>query len=254
METLPPIGLGTMGIEEPEPITTGIEVGYRHLDTAQLYGNEAAVGEGIEASDVPREDLFVATKLWYDTLEYDAVLAATEESKERLGLDTIDLLYVHRPVAEYDPEETLAAFDLLRERGDIRHVGLSNFTVAEMAEAREHLDAPVFAHQIELHPLYYTPELVAEAREHDTHVVAYSPLASARAHEIDAVVEVAEAHGATPEQVSLAWLLEKGVHPIPKASSREHQESNFAATELDLTEAEVERIDAIEREYEIYPE
>jgi 2,5-diketo-D-gluconate reductase B len=252
---LPPIGLGTMGIENPDAIATALECGYGHLDTAQIYENEAVVGEGLARSSVPREDVVVATKVWADSLAPDDVHRTTEESLERLGLEGVDLLYVHRPIEAYEPERTLPAFDELRRDGTIDGVGLSNFSISELETAREVLEAPIAAHQVEYHPLFQPEDLLAHARESGYPLVAYSPLANGRAGGIDAVVDVAEAHETTPEAVCLAWLAAKeGVVSIPKASSREHLEANLEALELELASDELERIDAVERTEELFPE
>ncbi|SFR52025.1 aldo/keto reductase [Halogeometricum limi] len=255
---VPAVGLGTMGLDGDagaRSVTDAIEMGYRHVDTAQIYENESVVGRGIAAADVPREELFVATKVWADNLAYDDVLESTAESMAKLGVEYLDLLYVHRPIDTYDPETTLAAFDHLREEGQIRHVGVSNFEADELDTARAHLDAPIAAHQMEYHPLFTRPELLADARDHDYAPVAYSPLAGGLVTEVDDVVAVAERHDATPQAVSLAWLRAKGCAVIPKASSAKHLRSNFeAARTLELDADDVARIDGIERERELFPE
>ncbi|MFC7167543.1 aldo/keto reductase [Halospeciosus flavus] len=254
-ETLPRLGLGTMGIEDPDDISRALDLGYRHLDTAQIYGNEAVVGDGLAASSVPREDVFVATKVWADELGYDDVLASTRRSLDRLGVATADLLYVHRPIEAYDPEETLAAFDELNEEGKIRHVGVSNFEVAELDVAMDRLDAPLFAHQTEFHPLFYRQELLAHAQRHGYWLVAYSPLAGGRVGDLPEIREVAEKHDATPAQVTLAWLLGKpNVAVIPKAASEVHQRANLDARDVDLDDEDVATIEGIEREEELFPE
>jgi 2,5-diketo-D-gluconate reductase B len=250
---LPPIGLGTMGIEDPATIAHAIDLGYRHLDTAQIYDNEDVVGEGIARADVPREELTVATKVWADSLAPEDVRRTTEESLERLGLDRVDLLYVHRPIEAYDPERTLPAFNGLREEGSIHEVGVSNFTPDELDEARSVLDSPIFAHQVECHPLYRQRELREYARGAGHMLVAYSPLAQGAIFEVPELREIAEKHDATPAQVSLAWLAGlDGVATIPKASGREHLEANLAARDLELDDEDVERIESIEREQKLF--
>jgi len=256
---LPPVGLGTMGIDDPDAVATALAVGYRHLDTARIYGNEAVVGEGLAAAltgeEFDREDVTVATKLWIDDLAGDDVGPAARESADRLGVGAIDLLYVHRPRGDYDPEATLPALDRLVEEGLVRNVGVSNFELDRLDRAIEVLDAPLAAHQTELHPLFYKPELLEHAREHGYTVVAYSPLAGGRVSEIDAVIEVAEARDATPEAVAIAWATAKEpVVTIPKASSERHLRANLAAAELELTAEEIAAIDAVEREEELFPE
>ncbi|MFB6295479.1 MAG: aldo/keto reductase [Halobacteriales archaeon] len=255
MDELQDVGLGTMGIDDPATIETAIDLGYRHLDTAKIYGNEDAVGEGIARGGVDREDLFVATKLWIDQLAYDDAIHATKAALDRLGLETVDLLYVHRPRGQYDPADTLAAFDDLQDRGWIRHVGVSNFEGPQLEAAREHLDAPLFANQVEYHPLFQPTGALADAREHDYYLVAYSPLANGRAGEIPEVVEIAEKHGVTPETVPLAWLAAKeNVTAIPKASSEAHLRANLEAAGVELDPADHDRLDGIDREDELFPE
>lgn len=249
----PQVGLGTMGIDDPDSIATAIELGYRHLDTAQIYENERVVGEGIERADAPREDLSLATKVWADNLAYDDVLSSTEASLDKLGVEYLDLLYVHRPIDTYDPEETLAAFDELYADGRIRGVGVSNFSVAEVAEAREILDAPLLANQVEMHPFYRQEELLADARRHDYALVAYSPLAQGKVFDQPEIQSVAAKYDATAAQVSLAWLAGKeSVVPIPRSSSETHLQQNLAALNLSLDAEAVAEIEAIEREQKLF--
>ncbi|MFO7833618.1 MAG: aldo/keto reductase [Halohasta sp.] len=253
--TLPPVGLGTMGIEKPSTITTALAVGYRHVDTAQIYDNEAVVGDGLAASDVDREAVTVATKVWADSLRAGDVHATTTESCARLGVDHIDLLYVHRPIDSYDPAETLGAFAELYADGTIGGIGVSNFTVDQLDAARSHVSVPIAANQVEFHPLCWSTALLADARKHDYQLVAYSPLAGGHVREVDTVVDIAEAHDTTPEAVSIAWLLAKpNVVTIPKASSRRHLEANLAARQVTLSDAECRRIDEVDRTLELYPE
>ncbi|WP_367176568.1 aldo/keto reductase [Haloarcula rubripromontorii] len=251
---LPPVGLGTMGIEDAAVVRTAIDCGYRHLDTAQIYDNESTVGAGIAAAETDRADLTVATKLWIDALAATAVRPATEASLDRLGLDAVDLLYVHRPRGDYDPETTLPAVEALCEAGLTEHVGLSNFDSDQLAIARDHLDA-IAAHQVEFHPLFWRESLLAEAQKHGYPLVAYAPLAGGRVFEEPAIVDIADQHDTSPAAVSIAWVTSyETVVTIPKASSRPHLEANLAAADLELTDAEIARIEAIEREEELFPE
>ncbi|MGA9402286.1 aldo/keto reductase [Haladaptatus sp.] len=252
MDELPPIGLGTYKNTDPEEcaevVAAALELGYHHVDTARAYDNEEYVGDGIEQADTDREDVFLATKVWDDMLAHDDVHTSAAASLDDLGVDTIDLLYVHWPRDTYDAEGTLPAFDELREEGKIEHVGLSNFTPEQLDEARAVLDAPIFAHQVEMHPLLQQEELQEYAREDDHWLVAYAPVARGEVAEVDEIQEVAERHDATPYQVSLAWLAAKeNVAAIPKTSSEEHLRDNLAARELDLSEEDIATIDGIER-------
>ena len=247
---LPPVGLGTWKNDDPqqcaETVRTALELGYRHVDTAAAYGNEAAVGEGIARADVPREEVIVATKVWHDSLGYDDAIESARRSRERLGVETIDLLYVHWPCFSYEPDETLAAFDHLREEGVIRHVGVSNFTPEHLDEARDVLDAPIVANQVEMHPLLPQADLRAYCAEWGIRLVAYSPLIHGEVFDVPAIRAVAQKHDASEAQVALAWLREKGVAAIPKASGEAHLADNLDAATLELDAEDVERIDAIE--------
>ncbi|QCJ48483.1 aldo/keto reductase [Haloprofundus sp. MHR1] len=247
--------MGLDGESGVESVRTAVEMGYRHLDTAQIYDNEAVVGRGLAESDVPREDVVVATKVWADKLGYHDALASTTESLERLQIDCADLVYVHRPIDAYDPERTLAAFDELVDSGRTRHVGVSNFSLSDLDEALDLLDAPLFAHQTELHPLFYDPELVSHAQEHDYYLVAYSPLAAGKVFDVPELSEIAEKHDADEAAVSIAWLAGKeNVVTIPKASGEDHMRANLAAADLELDDEDVRKIESIEREEELFPE
>jgi diketogulonate reductase-like aldo/keto reductase len=199
--------------------------------------------------------VFVATKVWVDSLAYDDVIETTERSLERLGVEYLDLLYVHWPARTYDPEDTLPAFDALYDRGAIRHVGVSNFEPRHVETAVDVLDAPVFANQVETHPFLPQTELRAHAEEYGYRLVGYSPLARGAVFDDDVLGAIAADRGVSEAQVSLAWLREKGVTAIPKATGRDHIADNWASLDLELTATEIERIDDIEtRSREIDPD
>ncbi len=248
---MPMLGLGTWENDDHsqcvESVRTALEMGYRHVDTAQAYGNEAAVGEAIAAADVDRADVFLATKVWTSNLSPEAVLASVEDSLGRLGTDYVDLLYVHWPAGDYDPPETLRAFDELSDDGTVERVGVSNFEPGHVETAREHLDAPVFANQVEMHPLLPQTELREYAAETGLELVAYSPLKRGGVFEDPTLTALAENHGVSAAQVSLAWLREKGVTAIPKATSEAHIRDNFESLSLSLSDETVQRIDDIDR-------
>jgi len=255
MTQLPPVGLGTWQNEDPdqcaESVRTALEMGYRHVDTAEAYGNEGAVGEGIAAADVPREDVFLATKVHHEStgLGYDDVIETAHASRERLGVDSVDLLYVHWPLGDYDPAETLPAFDDLVVEGVTRHVGVSNFEPRQVETAMDVLDEPIFANQVEMHPLLQQEDLVAHAREHDYYLVAYSPLARGDVFDVPEIRDVAAKHDVSEAQVSLAWLRSKeNVVAVPKATSRDHIRDNWASRDVRLDEADLTAINGIERE------
>lgn len=248
---VPILGLGTWQNDDPQDCTDSVqaalEMGYRHVDTAQAYRNEDAVGDGLAAADVDREDVFLATKVWTSELGHDDVLSSTEESLEKLGTDYVDLLYVHWPAEEYDAEDTLSAFAELKERGDIERIGVSNFEPRHLDEAKEVLGELPFANQVELHPLLPQEELREYAENNDIELVAYSPLARGEVFDVPEIQDVAEKHGVSEAQVSLSWVREKGVTAIPKATGEDHIADNWASLDVDLDDEDVAKIDSIDR-------
>ncbi|MFC7239734.1 aldo/keto reductase [Saliphagus sp. GCM10025317] len=255
LTAVPSPGLGTMGFETSDACTgsvrTAVELGYRHVDTAQKYGTEAAVGAGIEAASVPREDLTVATKVEETNLAYDDVIETAQESLDRLGLESVDLLYVHWPGVTYDPEETLPAFDRLVDEGVTDGVGVANFSPDLLAEARDILEAPIATHQVEMHPLLHQKRLHEDALEHDTTLVAYCPLIRGEAFDTPELLEIADDTGHSVVELCLGWLAsKKGVVPIPKATGEHHLQENYAATEP-LPPSVLDRLDTIDREHRV---
>ena len=263
--TLPDLGLGTSnlgikfgddhdGPDDPDEcvdaVAAALDLGYRHIDTAQMYQNEHLVGEAIQRSGVDREEVFLATKVHPSNLAFDDVIESTRESLSKLRTDYVDLLYVHWPITAYDPEDTLPAFDRLYDEGTIEHVGVSNFTVETLERAREILDAPIAANQIQIHPLLPPTEgeradVLPYADEHDIDIVAWSPLARGDALSLGPVQAVAEKHGASPARVILAWLYEYDLKLIVKASTQEHLRDNVAARSLELDAEDIDTISVV---------
>jgi len=250
------LGLGTYSLTDAggtETIQAAIEHGYRHIDTARLYGNEEEVGTAIVNANVDREDLFVATKVAHfeepeKTTEY--VERAVTESFERLGLDRIDLLYHHWPRGQDDIETVLPVLEGYVADGRVDHVGVSNYTAEDLDLAKEIVDVPIAANQVEMHPLLQQAELREHLDDTETDLVAYSPLAQGEVFNVDVITDIAEKHGVSQPVVSLAWLLSKdGVAAIPRTSSFAHLRDNFEATDLELDDEDIERIDAIERNH-----
>jgi 2,5-diketo-D-gluconate reductase B len=223
-------------------------MGYRHIDTAQAYDNEEDVGEGLATADVERDDFFLASKVWISNLSAEKVKASTEESLEKLGVDSVDLMYIHWPSGDYRPEETLNTFKDLVEEGKIDNIGISNFTPEQVDEAMDIAGEHIVANQVEMHPLLQQEELLEKCREHDIYLVAYSPLARGKVFEIPEIREIAEKHDVSPAQVSLAWLMQKDkVVAIPKATGEDHIRDNFEALDLELNNEDVEKIEGVER-------
>lgn len=241
------IGFGTAYLEDEEcvqAVTRALNVGYRYIDTAQWYRNERQVGEAIAQSCVDRSDIFVATKLGPKNLGYHDVLEKVDENLERLGLDSIELLYIHWPSHAYEPEETLPAFDKLRETGKSDRIGVCNFLIDQLEEARSILESPLSVHQFEHHPLFQNTEHVEYCLENGITPVGFSPLARGQALESEIIREIASAREITPAQVCLLWARERSVIPIPKARG-DHVRENYRAIGKDLTDQDVERINSI---------
>jgi 2,5-diketo-D-gluconate reductase B len=237
---VPNLGFGTWQLEGDDcerGVREALELGYRHLDTATAYGNEDRVGAGLRASGVPRDEVFLTTKVWRDSFAHDAVIASAEASLRRLGTDHLDLLLLHWPVPEVPLAETLGALTELREQGKIRQLGLSNFPSALVDEALAH--APVFCNQVEFHAYLGQPALLRQSREHDLLLTAYSPFAHGGLLDDPVLREIGAAHGKTVGQVALRWLLDQPqVCAIPKATRRERIAENLQVFDFALSEEE----------------
>ncbi len=243
---VPALGLGTYKLTGDaciDAVADALALGYRHLDTATMYGNEADVGAGMRRSSVARADVFLTTKVWRDDLRPDDVTRSADESLRRLGTDYVDLLLVHWPDADVPLADTLGAFERLREAGKTRLIGVSNFPPSLLAAAAALAD--IRCNQVEYHVLLDQRRLASQMRDLGGVLTAYRPLGH-RVGDEPVVADIAAAHGATPEQVALAWLLgQRGVAAIPKASSTEHRRANLAAAEIVLADDEMETLHAL---------
>jgi len=247
---VPRLGFGTWQIEgadATEAVRDALEIGYRQIDTARAYENEAEVGDGLAESEVDRSDIFLTTKIFPGDFEPDALKAAAEDSLRSLRTDYLDLLLLHWPDESVPLERTIAALVELREAGRIRNLGVSNFPAGLLAQALEH--APVFCDQVEYHPFLGQARLLDLAREREVLVTAYSPLAHGRVPGDETLTRIGEAHGKTAGQVALRWLLDQpNVSPIPKASSHERRLENFEVFDFALSDDERVRIDALPKD------
>lgn len=244
-------GLDRIGEEAyVQIIETALTSGYRHLDTAEVYDTEPHVSAAIDRSNLDRDDVFVATKVSWENLAHDDLVEATRESRETLGVETIDLLYVHVPYDTYDPKETTAALDHLVETGVVDNIGLSNFTPKLARQAIDHLDTPVFAHQVECHPLLQQDELRELAVDDGHWLVGFSPYIKGLVGEIEELNAIADKHGTTPFRVSLAWLLSKrNVAVLSHSTTPSHIRANREWPSLQLDAEDVELIEGIDREF-----
>jgi 2,5-diketo-D-gluconate reductase B len=250
---IPHIGLGTFrltGEQAIDSVRTGLELGYRHVDTAQIYGNEREVGIGLRQSGVARGEVFVTTKIWTEHLAGDRLIPSLEDSLDKLGLGQVDLTLIHwpSPGGEVAVAESMDALMRARERGLTRAIGVSNFTGVLLREAVDAVGAGNIAtNQVELHPFLQNRTLVASAQEHGIHLTAYMPLAYGKVMEDPVILGIARRLDATPAQVSLAWSMAKGYAVIPSSTRREHLAANLRAADLRLSAADIAAIDALER-------
>jgi 2,5-diketo-D-gluconate reductase B len=247
---LPSIGFGTWrlsGRECSDGVADALAAGYRHVDTARMYGNEREVGQGLRSSGVDRSDVWLTTKVWPDDLAPERVRASLERSLRDLGTDYVDLFMIHWPNPRIPLAATLESMTALREEGRTRELGVSNFTSAQFREA---LDlAPVIVNQVEYHPFLDQSAVLEVCRERDVELTAYRPLGKGEVLEDPTIREIAAAHDATPAQVTLAWLIgQDRVSALPKASTPERRRENLGALELEFSSDERAAIDALPKD------
>lgn len=241
---VPRLGLGTwqlVGDDCTDSVQTALDLGYRHIDTAQAYENEELVGAAIASSPVPRDDIFLTTKVWRSRVG-ERFESSVDDSLRKLQTDYVDLLLIHWPVEETPLDEQLDALERVRQAGKARLVGVSNYTVDWLDRAAEH-DVPLATNQVEYHP-WLSQEPVREAlRSRGMFLTAYSPLARGRKFDDPTLAQIANNHGVHPATVLIAWLLtQPDVVAIPKSTGRKHLASNFAALQLELSADEVDAI------------
>lgn len=249
---MPAIGLGTWpmtGADCTRAVHQALELGYRHIDTATAYNNEAAVGQALRDSSVPREAIHLTTKVWWDRLAPQAMRQSLEDSLRALGTEQVDLFHIHWPGKDWDLARSIETLVALRDEGKARCIGVANFPLGLLRQVIEQLGAPLSAIQVEYHVLLDQTPLLDFARQHCLAFTAYTPLARGQAAEQPAIRTIADKHGVLPSQVALAWLLEQSsVAVIPKASSRENQLANLAALDLRLDDEDRARIAALAKD------
>ncbi len=244
---IPAIGYGTMLFPEPESavglVVHALETGYRHIDTARKYGSEQWVGEGIRASGLARGDIWVTTKVTEEDARADDFARSVETSLETLGLDYVDLLLIHWPQPRVPLEETLGALAKAKRDGLARNIGVSNFTISLLDEAMAKCPEPIVTNQIEYHAYIRQDRLIAACRKHGMLVTCHVPLARGAVLENPVIREIAAAHGRTPAQVALRWLVQQSdVGVVPRALEFSEIEENIAIFDFALRDDEMARI------------
>lgn len=251
---MPLLGLGTFrspaGEATRNAVRWALDAGYRHIDTAALYRNEADVGAAIRESGVPREDVFVTTKLHKDDHGYDEAIRALDASLERLGFDYVDLYLIHWPGSDRRME-SWRALERILEEGRARAIGVSNYMIHHLEEVLEGGTVAPAVNQIELHPFNYRSraDVIELCRRHGIAVEGYSPLTKTEKLDEPTVARVAEAHGKTEAQVLIRWALQHGIITIPKSTHRDRIRENADVFDFELTESEMRELDGLDEDF-----
>ncbi len=243
---VPKLGIGTWRMEGREcrdAVSTALDLGYRHVDTAQLYGNEAEVGRAIRDSDVDRDDIFLTTKINPVQTGYRKMSRSVERSLGALDTDHVDLLLIHWPNPLADLEDVMDVLNDVRDDGLTDHIGVSNFGVDRLRKARELSDAPVLTDQLQFHPYHPQRDALRYCQQNDVMLTAYSPLGHGGVVRDETLRGIAAKYDKTPAQVALRWATQhRNVVTIPKSTSRDHLRENIDIFDFSLTRDEVDRI------------
>jgi 2,5-diketo-D-gluconate reductase B len=242
---IPLIGLGTWELRGrtcARMVEQALRLGYRHIDTAELYDNEREVGEGLRAAGVKRDAVFVTTKVWPSHFAPRDLERSAQQSLTRLRLSHVDLLLLHWPNPQIPLRDTLGALCKVKRAGLARHIGVSNFTVALIEEAVKLADEPLVCNQIEMHPFIDQSKVIAACRRHGIAIVAYSPVARGGVSRHKVLARIGKAHGKTAAQVSLRFLVQQGIVVIPRTSRLERLSENLAIFDFELSESEMAEI------------
>jgi 2,5-diketo-D-gluconate reductase B len=250
--SLPRLGLGTYRMQGTvcrEAVERALALGYRHIDTAEMYANEDAIGQALASADMPRGELHVTTKVWPENLAPEAIRRAFDNSMKKLRLDFVDLYLIHWPAKGMNLPAALETLMALKEEGRVRAIGVANFTVALLEQAVEEIKAPIACNQIEYHVMLDQSKVMAYMAGKSIPLVAYCPLAQGRAATDETLIAIGRKHGAAAAQVALKWLLDQdGVAAIPKASRQESQQANLDALKLQLDDEDRKLIAALPKD------
>ncbi len=246
---VPSLGFGTAELRGKKceaALTYALELGYRHIDTAQMYRNEEVVGRVLAASGIPRRNIFLTTKIGRGELAPETLRQAVEQSLERLQTDHVNLVLVHWPNPEIPLEGTMEALAQIKAEGQAQRIGVSNFPVALMKEAVEVHGADLFANQVEYHPFLSQRSVLKFCHQHDMMLTAYSPLAKGQVAKDKTISRIAKKYGKSPAQVTLRWLIDQFcVAAIPKARGKRHAKQNFEIFDFYLSAPDVAEITAL---------
>lgn len=246
--SIPALGFGTWQLEGRDAhrmVYAALEIGYRHVDTAYIYKNEREVGAAIRDSNLPRDQVWLTTKIWVEFFKIDDLKRAAHGSVERLGVGPVDLLLLHWPKPHPPLEETIRALNAVKAEGLTRSIGLSNFPSPQWREAQALSAARLVTNQVEYHPFLSQKTLRATAAELGSSLTAWSPLAQGKVAEDPTLLAIAKAHGRTPGQVTLRWLIQQGVVAIPRTAKESRARENFDVFGFELSPEEMARVTAL---------
>ncbi|NIG19399.1 2,5-didehydrogluconate reductase DkgB [Pantoea sp. Al-1710] len=252
--TIPALGLGTFRLQDDvviHSVKTALELGYRAIDTAQIYENEAAVGQAIFESGIDRHQLFITTKIWIENLTAEKLIPSLQQSLSKLRTEYVDLTLIHwpSPGAAVPVKESMQALMAAKEAGLTRQIGISNFPIALMREAIAAVGIENIAtNQIELHPFLQNSEVVAFAKQQGMHITSYMTLAYGEALKDATIQAIARKHQATPAQIVLAWAMQSGFSVIPSSTKRDNLASNMDAANLTLDVEDMKSISSLDRQ------
>ncbi|ABR59436.1 aldo/keto reductase [Sinorhizobium medicae] len=248
---IPGLGFGTFrmsGAEVLRILPQALKLGFRHVDTAQIYGNEAEVGEAMHKSGIPRADIFLTTKVWVDNYSQDRFVASVDESLRKLKTDHVDLLLLHWPGSDVPMAERIGALNEVRNAGKVRHIGISNFNIAQMEEAVRLSDAPIATNQVEYHPYLDQTKLLQRARRLGMSLTAYYAIANGKVPAEPLLKEIGARHGKTAAQVALRWLVQQqDVVVLSKTATEARLKENFAIFDFALTREEIAAVRELAR-------
>lgn len=248
---IPALGFGTFrmsGAEVLRILPQALKLGFRHVDTAQIYGNEAEVGEAIQKSGIARADIFLTTKVWVDNYRHDTFIASVDESLRKLRTDHVDLLLLHWPGSDVPMAERIGALNEVRNAGKVRHIGISNFNAAQMEEATRLSDAPIATNQVEYHPYLDQTKVLQTARRLGMSLTAYYAMANGKVPAEPLLAEIGGRHGKTAAQVALRWLVQQqDVIVLSKTATEARLKENFAIFDFALTREEMAAVRELAR-------
>lgn len=262
---IPIIGFGTYQISEGDEISQSIswalEAGYRHIDTAKIYQNEEGVGIAIQVSGVPREEIFLTTKLWNPDQGYESTLSAFQESLNKLGTDYVDLYLIHWPTADgtlkesiNKRQETWRAMEEIYKSGKAKAIGVSNYTIKHLEEMKEYATISPMVNQVEFHPFLYQKELLEYCKQNNIILEAYRALTRKNKIDDETLLKIGEKYNKSSSQVLLRWSIQQGCVPLAKSSKQEHMQENFNIFDFELTQEDMQTINNLNQDLRFSPD